>query len=48
VWDPETIFARSPRNGKEQKGLVLAFVVIVGLIALLIAAFMVLDRVMSP
>jgi serine/threonine protein phosphatase PrpC len=48
VWDPETIFARSPRNGKEQKGLGLAFVVIVGLLALLIAAFMVLDRVMSP
>jgi len=48
VWDPGTIFVRSPRNGGGQKGLLWAAVVTVGLIGLLIAGFMALNRIMSP
>ena len=47
VWNPGTIFVRSPRNGAGRKPLLLASFIAVGIIALLVGAFLALDRVMS-
>jgi len=48
AWDPDAIFARSPRNEPKRAGVFLAAIVVLATVALLIAALMTLNRIMAP